>query len=103
MADGGRVPLAAALGGGDVVGVECVGDRAQAVAGGVLAVVVMIFKGRVLKTLRSTLSVVGFHALHGLRTHPEVNLDNPTAVRLPYGLAFAAGTLYWTLFTQMWR
>jgi prepilin peptidase CpaA len=76
---------------------------ATAVAGGVLAVAVMVFKGRVLKTLRNTLSVVGFHAVHGLRTHPEVNLDNPTAIRLPYGLAFAAGTLYWTLFTQMWR
>ncbi|HEY2169024.1 MAG TPA: A24 family peptidase [Candidatus Angelobacter sp.] len=76
---------------------------ATAVAGGALAIVVMVFTGRVLKTLRSTLSVVGFHALHGLRTHPVVNLDNPAVVRLPYGLAFAAGTLYWTLFTQMWR
>jgi prepilin peptidase CpaA len=76
---------------------------ATAVAGGVLAVAVMVFKGRVLKTLRNTLSVVGFHAVHGLRTHPEVNLDNPTAIRLPYGLAFAAGTLYWTFLTQIWR
>lgn len=68
-----------------------------------MAIFVMVFTGRVLKTLRSTLGVVGFHAVHGLRTHPVVNLDNPAAVRLPYGLAFAAGTLYWTLFTQMWR
>jgi prepilin peptidase CpaA len=76
---------------------------ATAVAGGVLAIVVMVFTGRVLKTLRSTLAVVGFHAAHGLRTHPEVNLDNPSAVRLPYGLAFAAGTLYWAFLMPMWR
>jgi len=76
---------------------------ATAVAGGALAILVMIFTGRVLKTLRSTLAVVGFHAVHGLRTHPEVNLDNPAAVRLPYGLAFAAGTLYWAFLMPMWR
>jgi prepilin peptidase CpaA len=76
---------------------------ATAVAGGALAILVMIFTGRVLKTLRSTLAVVSFHAVHGLRTHPEVNLDNPTAVRLPYGLAFAAGTLYWAFLMPMWR
>jgi prepilin peptidase CpaA len=76
---------------------------ATAVAGGALAILVMVFTGRVLKTLRSTLAVVGFHALHGLRTHPEVNLDNPAAVRLPYGLAFAAGTLYWAFLMPMWR
>jgi prepilin peptidase CpaA len=66
-----------------------------AVAGAALAIVVMVFTGRVLQTLRSTLGVVGFHALHGLQTHPVVNLENPSAARLPYGLAFAAGTLFW--------
>jgi prepilin peptidase CpaA len=76
---------------------------ATALAGAAMAILVMVFTGRVLRTLRSTLSVVGFHAAHGLRTHPEVNLDNPTAVRLPYGLAFAAGTLYWAVVSQVWR
>ena len=75
---------------------------ATAMAGGVLAIVVMIFTGRVLQTLRSTLGVAGFHAIHGLRTHPVVNLDNAAAVRIPYGLAFAAGTLYWAIFMHMW-
>lgn len=76
---------------------------ATALAGGLMAILVMVFTGRVLRTLRNTLSVVGFHAVHGLRTHPEVNLDNPTSVRLPYGLAFAAGTLYWAVVSQIWR
>jgi len=76
---------------------------ATALAGGAMAIFVMVFTGRVLQTLRSTLAVVGFHVVHGLRTHPVVNLDNPTAVRMPYGLAFAAGTLYWAIFMQLWR
>jgi prepilin peptidase CpaA len=99
----GDVKLAAALG--------CIIGPASswqvmfftAVAGGALAIIVMVATGRVLRTLRSTLAVVGFHALHGLRTHPVVNLDNPSAVRLPYGLAFAAGTLYWAVFAHLWR
>jgi prepilin peptidase CpaA len=98
----GDVKLAAALG--------CIIGPANswqvmfttAVAGGVLAVLVMIFTGRVLQTLRNTLAVAGFHVLHGLRTHPVVNLDNPAAVRMPYGLAFAAGTLYWAIFMHSW-
>src|SRR6266478_426171 len=48
-------------------------------------------------------AVAGFHAQHGLQTHPTVNLDTPGAVRMPYGLAFAAGTLYWAVSTQLWR
>lgn len=67
-------------------------------AGGALAIIFMVFSGRIIQTLRNTLSVAGFHALHGLRTHPTVNLDNPAAVSMPYGLAFAAGTLCWAVF-----
>lgn len=76
---------------------------ATAVAGGALAIMVMVFTGRVLKTLRSTFSVIGFHVVHGLRTHPVVNLDNPAAARMPYGLAFAAGTIYWAVLMQLGR
>jgi prepilin peptidase CpaA len=99
----GDVKLAAAL--GCLVGLD--GSWrvmfATAVAGGVLAVVFMVASGRIVETLRNTLWVVGFHAQHGLQTHPTVNLDNPGAVRMPYGLAFAAGTLYWALFWQLGR
>jgi prepilin peptidase CpaA len=99
----GDVKLAAALG--------CILGRNDswqvmfftAIAGGALAVIVMIFTGRVVQTLRNTLAIVGFHAVHGLRTHPVVNLDNPAAVRMPYGLAFAVGTFYWAIFMHVWR
>jgi prepilin peptidase CpaA len=98
----GDVKLAAALG--------CILGLANswqvlfttAMAGGVLAVLMMVFTGRILHTLRSTLAVAGFHVVHGLRTHPVVNLDNPAAVRMPYGLAFTAGTLYWAIFMHAW-
>jgi prepilin peptidase CpaA len=99
----GDVKLAAAL--GCIIGPAASWQVmfATAVAGGAMAILVMVFTGRVLTTLRSTLAVVGFHAVHGLRTHPVVNLDNPATVRLPYGLAFAAGTLYWAFLMPMWR
>jgi prepilin peptidase CpaA len=76
---------------------------ATALAGGVLAVFFMIVSGRVIGTLRNTLRVAGFHALHGLQTHPTLNLDNPTAVRMPYGLAFAIGTLCWAVLLHIGR
>jgi len=99
----GDVKLAAAL--GCIVGPSASLQVlfATALAGGVLAIVFMVLSGRVVETLRNTLWVVGFHAQHGFQTHPTVNLDNPGAVRMPYGLAFAAGTLYWAVFSQLWR
>ena len=99
----GDVKLAAAL--GCIVGADALFRVmfATALAGAALAIVFMVVSGRVLRTLRNTFSVAAFHARHGLRTHPLVNLDNPTSVRMPYGLAFAAGTLYWAVFMQFWR
>jgi len=99
----GDVKLAAALGCIIGPGASWQVMFFTAVAGGVIAIVIMVVKGRALQTLRNTLSVAGFHVAHGLRTHPVINLDNPTAVRMPYGLAFAAGTLYWAIAVQLWR
>lgn len=76
---------------------------ATAIAGGALAIIIMVFKGRVIETMRNTLGVAFHHSRHGLRPHPTVNLENPKAVRMPYGLAFAAGTLYWSLVPVLWR
>ena|SRR5437764_7080997 len=91
----GDVKLAAAL--GCIVGLA---DSVQvmiatAICGGIFAIVQTALSGRIGSIARNTLSVVGFHARFGLRTHPQVNLDNPKAARMPYGVAFAAGTLYW--------
>ncbi len=99
----GDVKLAAAL--GCIVGPSASLQVlfATALAGGALAIAFMVVSGRVIETLRNTLWVAAFHAHHGLQTHPTVNLDNPGALRMPYGLAFAAGTLYWAAVSPLWR
>jgi prepilin peptidase CpaA len=96
----GDVKLAAAL--GSIVGFSASFQLmvATAFAGGGMAIIFMILSGRILETVRNTLWVLAFHLQHGLQTHPVVNLDNPGSLRMPYGLAFAAGTAYWALF--MW-
>jgi len=99
----GDVKLAAAL--GCLIGPAASWQVmfATALAGGALAIVFMVVSGRIVETLRNTLWVAAFHAQHGVQTHPVVNLDNPTAIRMPYGLAFAAGIVYWAVSTQLWR
>jgi len=99
----GDVKLAAAL--GSIVGYSATLPvmYATALAGGALAVLIMVLSGRVVETLRNTLWVTGFHLRHGLQMHPQVNLDNPSSARMPYGLAFAAGTLYWAISAQLGR
>src|SRR5271157_907048 len=90
----GDVKLMAAIG-------SLVGPRravvvvlATAIFGGVMALFYAAYRGRMGTTLRNVGSVVRFHAWGGMQAHPELNLDNPAALRMPYGLAIAAGTLY---------
>jgi prepilin peptidase CpaA len=99
----GDVKLAGAL--GSIVGYSAAWPLmlATALAGAALAIVFMVLSGRIAETLRNTLWVAGFHLRHGLRAHPHVNLDNPKGVRMPYGLAFAGGTLYWAVSLGFWR
>jgi prepilin peptidase CpaA len=60
---------------------------------GAMAVVEMIRTHRVMETLRNVaLLVQGFFAF-GLRAHPEISLDNPRLMKMPFGLAVAGGTL----------
>lgn len=97
----GDVKLLAAI--GSLVGPQqgAVVLLATAIAGGLLALLVVLLRRTVGETLRNLVSLVRFHAAAGLRTHPNLNLDNPSAARMPYGLAIAAGTLY--AFLIMWR
>jgi prepilin peptidase CpaA len=99
----GDVKLAAAL--GSIVGSSATLPVmfATAVAGAVLAFCFMVMSGQVVETLRSTLGIIAFHVRHGLRAHPVVNLDNAARARMPYGLAFALGTLYWAVSSGYWR
>jgi prepilin peptidase CpaA len=99
----GDVKLAAAL--GCVIGLAETPRVliATALCGGVFALLRMMLSGKILATIRSTFSVLWFHANRGVNMHPTVNLDNPKADRMPYGIAFAAGTIYWAASSIFWR
>lgn len=102
-----------AMGAGDVKLMAAVGSfigphqviialLATGIGGGVLGIVYTIYRGRFTATLKNVGSVLKFHAWAGLQPHPEFNLDNPATLRLPYGVAIAAGTLF-TFVTLWWR
>ena len=89
----GDVKLMAAA--GSIAGAAWIGQilLTCALAGGVMAVIVTLLKGRFLRTLRSTAELLAFRASHGAQVHPTLNIDNPESIRLPYAVAIAAGTL----------
>jgi len=62
-------------------------------ASGLMAVVQMYRVGRVGETLRNMVTLVkGFFAF-GLRKKPNISLDNPRLLKLPFGVAVAAATI----------
>src|SRR5689334_2852325 len=66
----------------------------SAIAGGILALIVALYKGRLRRTLGNLMDLLRFHAAVGAETHPTLNLHNPEAMRFAYGVAIFAGTLY---------
>jgi prepilin peptidase CpaA len=64
-----------------------------AIAGGVLAVPWLVWRGRVRATLANLWSLILHWRLSGFEPHPVVTLDNPAAVRMPYALPIALGAL----------
>jgi prepilin peptidase CpaA len=68
---------------------------ATAVAGGVLALALMIWKGRVRETLWNTFFIAqelaSFRPPHERRQNLDVN--DPRALNMPHGVAIAAGTV----------
>lgn len=97
--------MARAMGAGDVKLMAAVGCLtglregivvllATALAGGVLALVHVLLRRRAVRTLRNLGSLLRFHLVFGIKPHPEINLENPEAPRIPYAVAIAAGTVY---------
>jgi prepilin peptidase CpaA len=65
---------------------------------GIMAVALVIYKRRVMETLRNIGRMLGsIFALH--MPGPEVSLDNPGALKVPYGVALALTTV---LFCGAW-
>jgi prepilin peptidase CpaA len=65
-----------------------------AFAGLAIAIFYMVFYRRIGSTLLNTGELLRHHLTSGLKAHPELNLQDPAAIRMPYGLAIAVGTLF---------
>ena len=63
------------------------------IAGGLFAAMLAAKKRCLGQTFRNVASLVRYHSQTGLRPHPELNLSNKGALRLPYALAVAAGVM----------
>ena len=97
----GDVKLMAAV--GAWVGVQHIALTmvATAIAGAGLAVFYMLFYRRIGSTLQNMGELLHFHLTSGVRPHPEINLQDPAAIRVPYGLAIAMGTFFLFISTGM--
>jgi prepilin peptidase CpaA len=70
-----------------------------AIAGGVVALSYAAWRGALLHSLSNTAVLLAAVTRNGLRPHPTINLDNPSATTVPYGLAIAIGTVF-SFYTQ---
>jgi prepilin peptidase CpaA len=96
--------LAGGMGGGDVklmtaagctAGLSLVGPLLilTSLAGGVMAIGLALYHRRLKQTLGNMRALLIHHGTVGLAPHADLNLDNAQALRLPYGLAIAAGSV----------
>jgi len=99
-----------AIGGGDVKLLTAVGallglqlwGRAMFIAvlvAAVMALLSAIYKGVLIRTLRNCVALANSLATRGLTPHETIHLHHELAVRAPFGVAAAAGTLF-VLFRQ---
>ena len=95
--------LAGGMGGGDVKLITAVGCIAglpstgyllifTALAGGVMAISLALYRGRFKETVLNMGTLVVHHKTMGLAPHPEFNISNERTLRLPYALAIATGS-----------
>lgn len=96
--------LAGGMGAGDVklmTAIACIAGYRSVlelllttlIAGGVFAVALALFRGRLKETFRNIGSLLVHHRIQGLTPHPEINVKNNNTLRLPYAMAIAAGCL----------
>lgn len=96
--------LAGGMGGGDVkliaaeaclLGLSSAGSLLlnTVLCGGLLGLMLAIRRGQLRQTVTNVLVLTSHHSKNGLQPHPDLNVQNPRALRLPYALAIAAGTV----------
>lgn len=102
-----------AMGGGDVKLMAAVGAWVGyrnagvalivcALAGGLIALGYVVVLKRYRTTFSNITALIRFHATSGLQANPALNLSSANAVRMPYGLAIAAGAAG-TLIASVWK
>ncbi len=102
--------LAGGMGAGDVKLITAAGSLAglmyspsvlvlTAIAGGLMALGFALMRGQLKQTLLNVSALASHHREEGLTPHPDLNVTNVSTLRLPYGLAIAAGCSV-TLFLQ---
>lgn len=62
-------------------------------ASGIMAIVQMYRVGRIMETLRNTWTLLKGFFSFGLKKHPQISLDNPRLLKLPFGVAVAVATI----------
>jgi len=60
---------------------------------GIMAVVMVIRANKVKETFRNMFVLVQGFLAFGLRANPEISLDNPALLKLPFGVAVALGSV----------
>ncbi len=98
---GGDVKLLAAFGAWLGPALVCWVAVYGAIAGGALALPLVLWRGRLRTTIANMWAIVTHWRLAGLKPHPVVTLDNPGAVRMPGALSIALGALA-TLWLRVW-
>jgi len=97
--------LLGGMGGGDVKLMAALGSMvgpmgivrialAAALAGGLLALMAAWWSGRLLSTLNGIAALLWLWWCAGIRPSPDLKLGNPSALKIPYALPIAAGTLF---------
>jgi len=67
---------------------------------GVMALILIVWKGRVRQTLRNiTHMLAAFFSFH--LPGPEVSLENPESLKVPFGVAVAGAVLFYVV-AQLW-
>lgn len=61
------------------------------IAGAVFGVAMALYRGAFRQTLRNVFTLVLHHQQNGLQAHPELNVENRSALRLPYAVPMALG------------
>lgn len=106
--------LAGGMGAGDVKLITAAGALAglshvayllvlTSLAGGAMALVLALSRGRLKETLANVVALTTHHTRTGLKPHPEINVLNTSTLRLPYGVAIAAGSSITLLLSVLQR